>query len=111
MSVEVSTVTVSGAYRSTTGGISVNSRRNVGRVSFDSRARVYRKEHACILSKAPVSGHVGRHIGRLSAATVGRASVDISAEYRPTYRPICPIFFNFSYRSIVDRYLADSVSV
>ena len=24
------------------GGISVNSRRNVGRVSFDSRARVYR---------------------------------------------------------------------
>ena len=42
MSVEVSIVTVSGAYRSTTDGISVNSRRNVGRVSFDSRARVYR---------------------------------------------------------------------
>ena len=42
MSAEVSTVTISGAYRSTTGGISVNYRRNVGRVSFDSRARVYR---------------------------------------------------------------------
>ena len=42
MSAEVSTVTISGAYRSTTGRISVNYRRNVGRVSFDSRARVYR---------------------------------------------------------------------
>ena len=42
MSAEVSTVTISGAYRSTTGGISVNYRRNVGRISFDSRARVYR---------------------------------------------------------------------
>ena len=42
MSAEVLTVTISGAYRSTTGGISVNYRRNVGRVSFDSRARVYR---------------------------------------------------------------------
>ena len=42
MSAEVSTVTKSGAYRSTTGGISVNYRWSVGRVSFDSRARVYR---------------------------------------------------------------------
>ena len=42
MSAEVSTVTISGAYRSTTGGISVNYRWSVGRVSFDSRARVYR---------------------------------------------------------------------
>ena len=42
MSAEVSTVTISGAYRSITGGISVNYRRNVGRISFDSRARVYR---------------------------------------------------------------------
>ena len=42
MSAEVSTVTISGAYRSTTGRVSVNYRRNVGRVSFDSRARVYR---------------------------------------------------------------------
>ena len=33
---EVSTVTILGAYRSTTGGISVNYRQNVGRVSFDS---------------------------------------------------------------------------
>ena len=42
MSAEVSTVTISGAYRSTTGGISVNYRGSVGRVSFNSRARVYR---------------------------------------------------------------------
>ena len=42
MSAEVSTVTISGAYLSTTGGISLNYRRNVGRVAFDSRARVYR---------------------------------------------------------------------
>ena len=42
MSAEVLPVTISGAYRSTTGGILVNYRRNVGRVSFDSRARVYR---------------------------------------------------------------------
>ena len=42
MSAEVSTVTISGAYRSTIGGISVNYRWSVGRVSFDSRARVYR---------------------------------------------------------------------
>ena len=42
MSAEVSTVTISGAYWSTTGGISVNYRRNVGHVSFDSWARVYR---------------------------------------------------------------------
>ena len=41
MSAEVSTVTISGAYRSTTGGISVNYRRNVGHVSFDIRAKVY----------------------------------------------------------------------
>ena len=42
MLAEVSTLTISGAYRSTTGGISVNYWRNVGRVSFDSQARVYR---------------------------------------------------------------------
>ena len=42
MSAEVSTVTILGAYLSTTGGISLNYRRNVGRVAFDSRARVYR---------------------------------------------------------------------
>ena len=36
MSAEVSAVTISGAYGSTTGGILVNYRRNVGRVSFDS---------------------------------------------------------------------------
>ena len=41
MSAEVSTVTISGAYRSTIGGISVNYQWSVGRVSFDSRARVY----------------------------------------------------------------------
>ena len=42
MSAEVSTVTISGAYRSSTGGISVNYPRNVGRVAFDSRGRVCR---------------------------------------------------------------------
>ena len=42
MSAEVSTVTILGTYRPTTGGISVNYRQNVGRVSFDSRVRVYR---------------------------------------------------------------------
>ena len=42
MSAELSTVTISGVYRSTTSGISVSYRQNVGRVSFDSRARVYR---------------------------------------------------------------------
>ena len=42
MSAEVSIVTIWGAYRSTTGRISVNYRWSVGRVSFDSRARVYR---------------------------------------------------------------------
>ena len=41
MSAEVSTVIISGAYRSTTGGRSVNYRESVGRVSFDSRARIY----------------------------------------------------------------------
>ena len=99
MSVEVSTVTISGAYRSTTGGILVNSRRNVGRVSFDSRASLPIGTYICMLSKAPVSRHISRHIGRLSTVTIGQVSVDISAEYRPTYRPI------------VDRYLANSVGV
>ena len=42
MSAEVLTMTISGANRSTTGGILVNYRRNVSLVSFDSRVRVYR---------------------------------------------------------------------
>ena len=41
MSVEVSTVTISGAYRSTASRKSVNYQRTVDRVSFNSWARVY----------------------------------------------------------------------
>ena len=42
MSATVLTMTISGAYWSTTGGISVNYWWSVGRLSFDRRARVYR---------------------------------------------------------------------
>ena len=48
MSAEVSTVTISVGYRSTTGGILVNYRQNVGRVSFDSRERKS-TDRTCVL--------------------------------------------------------------
>ena len=60
MSAEVSTVTISVGYRSTTGGILVNYRQNVGRVSFDSRERES-TDRTCVL-KAPVGRLIGRHI-------------------------------------------------
>ena len=59
MLAEVSTMTISGAYQSTTGRISVNYWQSVGRVSFDSRARVYQ----------PICRSINRY-------------------YRPIYQPI-----------------------
>ena len=46
-------MTIPVAYRTTTGGISVNYGRNVGRVSCDSRARVdrlHQRQHTAEIS-------------------------------------------------------------
>ena len=92
-----------GIDRDRIGSLSVNYRRNIDHLSAECQSCIIRQSSeslpigTCILSNAPVSRHIGRHMGRLSTVTIGRVSVDISAEYRPTYRPI------------VHRYLADNV--
>ena len=86
MSAEVSTVTISGAYWSTTSGISVNYRWSVGRVSFDSRARVYPYYlpiYRLILSM--ILDTIHRYIDRyliLSTDVSTNVSADISTDTR-----------------------------
>ena len=104
MSAEVSTVTMSGTYRSTTGRISVNYRQSVGRVLFNSRARVYRYYlliYRLILSV--ILDTIHRYIDRylilstdvsimhwpiLVHLSTGRVSVECRPMYQPIYRPI-----------------------
>ena len=107
MSAEVSTVIISGAYRSTTDGIWVNYRRNVSRVSFDSRARVYRY----LLIYPPIlSTNVSTYIRYYLPIYRPILSTDISTVldpiyryHRPMYGPIYWLILDTIYRYI-DRY-------
>ena len=89
MSAEVSTVTISGAYRSTAGGISVTYQWNVSRVSFDCQARVYRYYvpiHRPILSiNISIYTRYYLPIYRPVQDTIYRYHRPM---YRPMYRPI-----------------------
>ena len=85
MSAEVSTVTISGAYRSTTGGISVNHRRNVGRISLDSRARVYR--YYVPIYRTILSTNISTYTRYYLPIYRPLLSTD-PRYYRPMYRPI-----------------------
>ena len=100
MSAEVSTVTISEAYRSTTGGISVNYRRSVGRVSFDRWARVYR--YYLPIYRPILSTNISTYTRYYLPIYRPILSTDISTDtidryidryYRPIYRPILdPIY-------------------
>ena len=100
MSAEVSTVTISGAYRSTTGGISVNYRRNVCRIIIQQSS-----ESLPILCADLSNDTIDQYIDlyqilstHISTATIDRyqilstdVSTDISTDtrsYPPIYRPI-----------------------
>ena len=103
-STDVSTVTISGAYRSTTGGISVNYRRNVGRISFDSRARVYR--YYVPIYRTILSTNISTYTRYYLPIYQPLLSTDMSTDtryYRPMYRPIYWLILDPIHRYI-DRY-------
>ena len=85
MSAEVLTVTITGAYWSTTGGISVNYRQNVGRISFDSRARVYR--YYVLIYRTILSTNISTYTRYYLPIYRPLLSTD-TRYYRLMYRPI-----------------------
>ena len=140
ISAEVSTVTISVAYRSTIGGIPVNYRQNVGRVSFDSRANVDRWEHRRLIYRPTYqSTSDGRHwlaeYFSFLYAFVERVLWAITAKrttksaycyrtkyyrpmYRAIYRPMPRLIHRPMYRPIldtigryIDRYIAQPLTI
>ena len=102
---EVSTVTISGSYQSTTGGISVNYRRNVGRVSFDSRARVYQYY---LPIYRPILSVILDTIHRCIDQSIGRYTCTSTDTWALFYRPVeCRPMYQPIYRLILTNTLGE----